>query len=55
LFAASFALHVTVVNPVLKAILFRVVPVPVVTPVRLYVREVTEQLSVAVAFQPVPV
>jgi hypothetical protein len=55
LFDASRAFHVTVVNPELKAILLSVVPVPVVAPVRVYVSDETEQLSVAVAFQPMPV
>jgi hypothetical protein len=54
LFAASRAVQVTVVTPVLKATLFSVVPVPVVAPDSVYVRVLPGQLSVAMAFQPVP-
>ena len=50
----SVAVQVTVVIPLLKAILFKVVPVPEVTPLNVYVSDVTPQLSVAVAFQSVP-
>jgi hypothetical protein len=54
LLAASRAVHETFVKPALKVALFRFVPVPVVAPEREYERETTEQLSVAFAFQPVP-
>ena len=54
LFEASRAVHETVVRPALNTTLFRFVPVPVVAPDRVYEIEASEQLSVAVAFQPVP-
>ena len=54
LFAASRAVQVTVVRPGLNETVLSVVPVPVVAPDSEYEREETGQLSVAVAFQPVP-
>src|SRR4030042_1000729 len=44
---ASFAVHVTVVIPILKATLFNVCPVPVVAPVKVYFTVGFPQSSVA--------
>ncbi|MNR25465.1 hypothetical protein D3C85_1426190 [compost metagenome] len=50
----STAVQVTVVIPWLNTTPFREVPVPDVAPVKVYVNDVTVQLSVATAFQPLP-
>ncbi len=52
--ASSVAVQVTVVLPVLKATLLRVVPLPFVAPERLNSTVMSEQLSFADGFQPTP-
>ena len=54
LLAASVAVQVMVVVPLLNSTPASVVPVPVVAPVNVYDSEVTAQLSVAVALNSVP-